>query len=60
MKEQIEEIKKIVEAYPNDMELGGKIREFINSFKETENGYNEWKEKWDTKYSRKRYRNING
>ena len=36
----------MVKDYPNDMELGGKIRHYIWWLKEKEDDYKEWKSKW--------------
>ena len=44
MKEVLEKIKELVKKYPNDMELGSKIRHFILEYEKKNN----WKDNFDS------------
>ena len=48
MKTALKVIKDLVRKYPNDMELGGRVRHFIYQLVNTEQDYKDWKKKWDT------------
>mgnify|MGYP001218212841 CR=1 FL=1 len=48
MKEVLEKIKELVKKYPNDMELGGKIRHFILEYEKKKEEYKDWKKNWDS------------
>ena len=48
MKEVLEKIKELVKKYPNDMELGGKVRHLIYELEIKEKEYADWKNNWDS------------
>ena len=47
MKTTLEVIKDLVRKYPNDMELGSRVRHFIYQLENTEQDYKQWKQRWD-------------
>ncbi len=50
MKSALGVIKDLVRKYPNDMELGSRVRHFIYQLVNTEQDYKDWKKKWDINY----------
>ena len=48
MKTALKVIKDLVRKYPNDMQLGGRVRHFIYQLENTEQDYKDWKKEWDT------------
>ena len=45
---EVEKIKELVKKYPNDMELGGKVRHLIYELEIKGKEYSDWKNNWDS------------
>ena len=45
----MKKIHELVKKYPNDMELGKRVREEVLKMQEIKNNYRDWKTTWESK-----------